>query len=376
MSENKPYLPAPGSLPDLILSLVALCGELPTPLISRLPGSERYKALAVNRLKEKSLIHTYYRNNLRGLRLTAAAKSTLIQLQPERYNDILSGNSVVSTPKYDIPSRLRLHRMAEVLVMMYRAGVVTLPWEKPGAFLPDEQFSSFTVTRPAYYSSHEVKRIGEQGNTIRNSRATGVLLAPDKLFAVFNTADGEMKWEYDTESRLKNFLKEDVCFTRLSDQYSYVTPEAFIVSHDINQFPGLFKETRGGKKPFVKGITFNHVHYLTMDQRGEVLLQILCSPGRRYLLDKSLTWDLAPARDYLVENDGFDENGAPVLLGYSCDVPRIHRFHEGLLTHNLTGTIFCFDFQKNALREVCGETVHIEDIDFDEYERSMFHIPP
>ena len=221
MSENKPYLPAPGSLPDLILSLVALCGEFPTPLISRLPGSERDKALAVNRLKEKSLIHTYYRNNLRGLRLTAAAKNTLLQLQPERYSDILSGNSVVSAPKYDTPSRLRLHRMAEVLVMLYRAGALVLPWEKPGAFLPDEQFSSFTVTRPAYYSSHEVKRIGEQGNTFRNSRATGVLLAPDKLFAVFNTPDGEMKWEFDTESRLKNFLKEDVCYTRLSDQYGY-----------------------------------------------------------------------------------------------------------------------------------------------------------
>ena len=134
MSENKTYLPASDSLPDLILSFVALCGELSTPLISRLPGSERYKALAVNRLKEKSLIYTYYQNNLRGLRLTAAAKNTLLQLQPERRNP----------------------------------------------------------------------------------------------------------------------------------------------------------------------------------------------------LDKSLTWDLAPARDDLVENDGFDDKGVPALLGHACDIPRIYKFHEGL----------------------------------------------
>lgn len=124
----------------------------------------------------------------------------------------------------------------------------------------------------------------------------------------------------------------------------------------------------------MKGITFDHVHYLTMDHRGDVLLQLLCSPERRYLLDKSLTWDLAPARDYLVENDGFDDKGAPVLLGYSCDIPRIYKFHEGLQILNLTGTVFCFDFQKDVLREICGEVVRIEEIDFDEYEKSLFHI--
>ena len=376
MSEKKAYLPAPGSLTDLILLFVALCGEFPTSLINRLPGSEAYKVIVVNRLKEKNMIYTYFRDSLRGLRLTAAARSTLLLLQPERYSNILSGNSLVNTPKYDVRTRLRLHRMAEVLVMMYHVGYEVLPWEKPGVFLPDEQFTPLSVTKPAYYSSHEVKRIGEQGNTIRNSRATGVLLAPDRIFAVFNTADGEMKWDYDTELRLKNFLRQDVCYTRFSDQYGYVTPEAFIVSQGMEQFPGLFRETKKGKKPFVRGIQFEHVHYLTMDHRGEVLLQILCSPQLRYLLDSALTCVLAPPRDYLIENDGFDSDGAPVLLGYSCDIPRIHKFYEGLLIHDLTGTIFCFDFQKDTLREICSDKVHFEDIDFDEYERSLFHIPP
>ena len=360
----------------MILSLVALCGEFPTPLISRLPGSEQYKLVAVNRLKEKNMIHTYYRDNLRGLRLTAAARRTLMLLQPERYRDILSGNSIVSAPKYDVKNRARLHRMAETLVMMYRAGALVLPWEKPGAFLPDEQFSSCAVTKPSYYTSVEVKRIGGQGNIIRNSRATGALLAPDKIFAVFNTADREMKWEYDAELRLKTLLREDICFTRLSSQYSYVTPEAVLIAPSMDQFPMFFREREGGRKPFVKGMDFEHIHYLTMDHRGEVLLQVMCSPQCRYILDGSLTWDLAPARDYVVENDGFDHNGAPVLLGYSCDIPRIYKFFTGLVSHNLTGTIFCFDFQMDMLGEICGKTVRIEDINFDEYERGMFNIPP
>lgn len=360
----------------LLLTLLALCGEIPVSLVSRLPGSESYQAKAITRLKSSRWIYTYYSDSLRGYRLTAAAKRELIRMQPERFGPALSGSNSTTSPKYRISSRLRLHRMAEVLVMMYCSGVTVFPWEKPGAFLPDEQFSPVTMASPAYYSSLEVKRIGAQGNIIRNSRATGVLFTPDGLFAVFNTADGEMKWEYEAELRLKILLQQDICFTRFSDQYGYIDPCGLLVSPDMNQFPGLLMEKREGKKPFVKGIQFDHFHYLTTDHRGEVLLRVLSSPKCRYELDRTLTCDLAPARDFLTENDGFDERGAPVLLGYSCDIPRIYRFLTGLLTYNLSGTIFCFDYQEKALREVCGENVTLEVIDFDEYERSVFHIPP
>ena len=373
MSATKSYLPSPGSLPDLILSLVALCGEMPNTLLNKLPGSDKYKMLALNRLKSKGLLRSYYRNNLRGVRLTADARKTLLLLQSDRYSEILSGNSILSSPKYDVSSRLRLHRLSEVLVLMYLSGASVFPWEKPGAFLPDELFSPVLISQPTYYSSLEVKRIGEQGNIIRNSRATGVLLAPDRIFAVFNTADGEMKWEYEAELRLKILLQQDICYTRLPDQYASVCPGAIVVSPDMNQFPPLLRGKAAGKKPFVQGNQFDHFHYLTTDHHGEVLLQILCSPKQRNQLDRTLLCDLAPARAFLTENDGFDEKGNPVLLAYSCDIPRIYRFYSGLVAHGLRGTAFCFDFQEAALREVCGNTVSFEVIDFDIYERSVFH---
>ena len=43
-------LPAPDTLPGLLLTLTALAGEFSTSLVHRLPGSDSYKEAAVKRL--------------------------------------------------------------------------------------------------------------------------------------------------------------------------------------------------------------------------------------------------------------------------------------------------------------------------------------
>ena len=68
---------------DLLLSLTALSGELPTVQISRLPTAYTYK------------------------------KCTVKKLQSE------------------VSRRLRFHRMAEVLVTMFNADISVLLWERP-----------------------------------------------------------------------------------------------------------------------------------------------------------------------------------------------------------------------------------------------------
>ena len=133
---RKAPLPSPNTFPDLLLTFTALSGELPSALVSRLPGSDSYKAYAVKILKREKLLRTYYHDGLRGLRLTSAAKRLLAERQPERYLPLFSGDTATNTPKYSVPHRLRLHRMAEVLVTVYNAGLLIFPWEKPAVFQP------------------------------------------------------------------------------------------------------------------------------------------------------------------------------------------------------------------------------------------------
>ena len=344
--------------------------------MSRLPGSDSYKAYAIKILKREKLLRTYYHDGLRGLRLTTTAKRLLAAGQPDRYRPLFTGDTATNAPKYSVPHRLRLHRMAEVLVAAYNAGLLTFPWEKPPVFQTEPGDTNLYIG-PAYYSSREVKEIGAQATMIRGSRSTGILLCDGGIYAVYNTASARMKWEYKAEVRLKAMIQTDLCHGRLARWFMDSPPGAIVFGDGMDQLEHLMgpgsKETRNY---LIMDGTFRCFHYLTLDHRGEVLLRLLCDPERKAELDEILSQDLSKgSTNWLIEHDAIDEHGCPVLFGYTCDMPRIRRFDDALGLHGLTGTLYCFDFQEPALRRVCGSRVALQCIDFDAFEGSVFHIP-
>lgn len=55
----------------------------------------------------------------------------------------------------------------------------------------------------------------------------------------------------------------------------------------------------------------------------------------------------------------------PVLYAYTCDMPRIRRFDTALNLQERMGILFCFDFQEDAIRRVCGPAVCVQCIDLE-----------
>ncbi|MDE6591420.1 MAG: hypothetical protein K2K53_14000 [Oscillospiraceae bacterium] len=337
-----------------------------------MPGGDAYKTKVIKQLKKGGLLRTYYADGLRGFRLTAAAKKLLLEGWPDQFSSYLTGCTETNTLKSEPLRRLRLHRMAEVLVTMYNADVDVFPWQKPAVFspmlLPDDTW----IECPAYYSSREVKEIGPQRDKIRGSRATGVLLTERDTFSVYNTGSSEMKWEHNAEMRLKVLLKIDLCQHRLSHQYMDAEQSAIVFGTDMKQMPILMGV--GGDQRhryFVIEEHYRHFYYMTSDHCGEVVLRLLCEPDKRAMLDDILMQDLVGSRPHwLVENDAMDGED-PVLFGYACDMPRIKRFTDGLDTHGFKGTIYCFDFQEDAMRQICGPNVDIQCINFEKFEELL-----
>ena len=80
---NGRELPGLDTFPGLLLTLTALSGELPTAEVYRLPATVTYKEYAVKQLKRDNLLQTFYRDSVRGLRLTSAAKDLLMASWPD-----------------------------------------------------------------------------------------------------------------------------------------------------------------------------------------------------------------------------------------------------------------------------------------------------
>lgn len=369
-------LPALDTFPGLVLTLTALSGELPAALVSRLPAADTYKEYAVKQLKRDNLLRTFYRNGVRGLRLTAAAKHLLLECWPDQFLPYLSGSTETNQLKSEIARRLRLHRMAEVLVTMLNADVSVLPWEKPALFSPTPPDGLTALDRPAYYSSREVKELGKEAIKIRNSRSTGVLLTDGGIFIIYNTGPGQMKWEYKAEMRFKALLEMEICQTRLQAQFKRAVQTPIVFGIDMGQMPplmGVGEDKRHNY--FVLDGGFEQFYYLTNDHCGEVILQLLCHPGEKAILDGILSQGFGPPRPgWMIENDAMDGE-IPVLFAYTCDMPRLRRFNAALEKMDRPGTLFCFDFQADAIRQVCGPDVDIQCIDFKAYERSVFLSP-
>lgn len=112
------------------MTLTALCGEYPIRQISHLPGGSAYLESVVTALRRDGLLHTFSKDGLRGLRLTSSAKRLLLADAPEWFSAYLTGSSEPNKLKSEIPRRLRLHRMAEILTIMHNADIPAFPWER------------------------------------------------------------------------------------------------------------------------------------------------------------------------------------------------------------------------------------------------------
>lgn len=320
----------------------------------------------VKQLKREKLIRVFYRDGLRGLRLTSAAKKLLLDDDPAQFRHYLTGSTDTNRLKSEITRRRRLHRMAEVLVTMYNAEAAVFQSEKPPLFSSPPR-SGFSLEWPAYYSARELKDMGQVAVKVRNSRSTGILLTPECVYAIYNVGPFlQTKWEYRAEMRLKALLQTELCQRRIP-QCRGVAPQGLVFGQSMSQLPSLMED--GAASPqnhFLLDGSYDRFHYLTCNQHGELLLQLLFDPGRRAKLDAILRENLAPGRPgWSMEHDGMDQNNTPVLFGYLCDMPRIRRFDTALNLQQRAGILICFDFQEEALRQVCGQRVKMQSLDFE-----------
>ncbi len=231
------------SLPDrqtvgyMLLELTAISGELPADQLRRLSGGDSYKLNVVRVLKSKKLLNTYYRDRLRGYRLTASAKKGLCFQNPDRFSFALTGSAETNLVKSEITRRLRLHRVAETTVTMMNGGVLIFRDEKPNVFSPNwSEAARLTINAPAFYNSREIKEMGTVFTKIRGARSVGVLLTPADVFVVYNLGNALMKWEYKSEMRTKALMKTVLCRERLPNQYA---PDAI----RYIRYPYLYRST-------------------------------------------------------------------------------------------------------------------------------------
>ena len=364
-----------------LLSLTALSGECSPDILSRLGIGPSYGEKLVTKLKDEGLLKTHYKDRLRGYRLACGGKKLLLAQNPERFSFYLSGNTETNHPRSGYPRRLRLQQASHIYAMLLNAGITFFRDEKPLIFREEPQAGeSVRMPLPIFYHSREVKELGTEAVKIGNSRAMGILLAPGCIYALFHTGTAPIKWEYQTELRVKTFLSHHVSRGILSRGsiepcYHPDTPiRLLFIGSGMDTALKLMESTGGFQKSyFCLDSSFDYFHYIPDDAAGETTLRLLCSPALQKALRSLLLSDLQPpCPDYGLEHDAVSE-GMPVLLAFDFDMLRLSRFRTALSFHGLAGNLVCFDFQKPVLQQYFGDAAAIETIDLYKFERRFLH---
>ena len=288
-----------------LLELIAISGEFPQKDLYRIAGGKSYKESVVGTLKREGLIKTYYRDSLRGLRLTCRAKKMLVQNSPERFKTLLMGKTDTNHIKSDLPRRERLHRIAGAMVTMLNAGIAVFKDEKPDIFAPAPYGNIYTAPiDPAFYNSREIKEIGTVFVKIKGARSVGVLVTPRDILVVYNIGNALMKWDYRSEMRTKALMKTVLCRERLPC-YSGEDIKGLILADSMELCADILAET-GSKQHFLLDGNYDSFYYLTNDYKGERILSVLCDAALDNRLRAILMSDLKTVYQAINEEEALN----------------------------------------------------------------------
>ena len=381
------------TLSNQILEMIGISGEFPSDALKLFSGGEYYKEKIITDLKEKKLIHTYYKNHLRGYRLSPAGKKLVLLNNPERFNFYLQGQYDTNYPPTDIRRRLRLHSIAVIYLLMENAGIHIFRDEKSDIFQPasddilalryrenaenkaPSQPLSGELILPAFYNSREFKQLGNEVMKMKNARAAGLLLTASDIFVIYNAGNYVLKWDLMSEMRLKVIMQLYLCQNRFSYLYLNKNVKAIIFGNGMAVATQLIGSTGGtNHNYFMLDGNYDNFYFLPSDSSGEMMLKLFCDVSLMERLNKVALSDFAPANKSLtIENDALDTDGNPVLLAYDFDMQRIARFKTGLILLKKKGTVICFDFQGDVLNEYFGENadVKIQKIDVIKFKKAF-----
>lgn len=359
---------------DKILEIIAITGELSADALHRLHIKESYRYKLMTALKDKKLIKCYYRDSVKGYRLTVKAKKILLQRNPERFAYYLQGN--VETNKYhsELTRRLRLHHSAHAIITLMHSDVKLFDDEKPPLFSDILHAGLTQPSKGVFYNSRQIKDLGIEYIKIRSSRAVGALFTESQIILIYNTGSNLMKWEYQTELRTKSLINSQFFHNYEATIYTGDSVNGLMLGTDMDTAYLLLTSTGGYRQSFFRlNGSFDRFYYAPNTPEGETQLRILCSNSVTSQISRLLLSDMLPRDDHIrIEHDALGTDHIPVLLAFDFDMERIRRFHDSLEILGQKGQIFCMDFQKPVLDKYLGDLAYIQTISLRKIERRFF----
>lgn len=330
--------------------MIAICGELPADLAGKIIGSESYAAALITRLKKEGYISLRNRENCRGYVLKEKGRKYVLERYREDTAFFLRKTSGTGHVKSERNKRIRLHRMSQILVYLWKMGVCIFQSQKP-----DLRLEKGGAEMAVYYGSLEYK---EFSDGIQGSRACGVLLSGNCAYVVYNTMESRMKWTKKMERSMRVWLEK-----MLMKRGSYSTADALIFGKRIEFILELLNSDGGFRKDlFQVDDIYEHYYYIPMSKEADAQLCLLLDIRKKKRLYQFLGNLLShrKEKEYTI-CDGYDSNGEPIYFCHELELCHLLRVKQEMAWQQ-KGIVVCLDYQEVVLSTYFGEHIKIQSV--------------
>ena len=343
---------------ERILTITALSGEFPYSCFGRLNVDIYYARRLRTMLHKDGFTRTQWKDGLKGLVLTNKGLFDIKEQNPTRYKYIDTRNRPEESRRY------RRHLFAMTYCSLINADIEFLPDKKPFVFSRSRQSQSYDAPRPliknslltdepVFYSSVEIKyELEDYVQQIRNSAMMGLILTRTDCYLLYNIHNNRYPLGFATENKA-GILTQNGEFINVKPDRS---------SHAIMLVDGFETATEmiiGNRKKKIRPSSvilnqaFRHIYIVPETPDGDMQLFVMCHKDYSDSVDEAFKENFKDGTvDFATINDGFDDEGHPVLNACSCEITRLFKFKQGLLVNNLTGRILCYDFQMDFIAQI------------------------
>ena len=266
----------------------------------------------------------------------------------------------------------RVIRNAEIMTIMYAAGIRVLPSEK------NYMISRRNIDDSVYFQAREIKTysgykddvIEDESNgqiAVHATRVNGTLLTEGENYMVYHMGKTMKNWTVNGEFKLKNYVS--TVLARYDTKGTCEVNSSILFAYDLMMFMKLLEfDKKSNYNIELIGEIYDHVYVLPYDCNGRDML--------RLMQDKD--WDVS-FKEYLYDSPIIEDRNLHIVCDYVdhevyvfifCvpDLNRFKSFRRAAMNYNNKSQfqVFCFDFQREFVEASIGEYADILEADFKE----------
>ena len=311
---------------------------------------------------EGQLLTVSGNGQFKSVRMRKWARPVLKEIEADEYYKATFGRKNFTGR---ILNKDRNYRVAECLIMFFRAGIEFRPYMLPK--LQNDSIKLAVPKRPCFYLSKDLKKLDFNGlPKTQFTRIAGLMFIDRQPFAVYNTRSSLMKWngagERKTVENMTSVVRMNAGGEKVDSAIMFYESEKVAIE-TVRDIKANEQLDLGFMNIYPK------IYFIPLGEEGIRQLNLFVRPKWFERAIRYLFKDNVELNPYFAVDATIDKK--KILCFFDGNVARLIRFKNWIMSNHYACGIVCFPHQKKIIEEFFGFEIPLKVVPMEEIEKNI-----